>query len=231
MAVTTVVVLAAGAGRRFGAVYPKELHVLRPGVAVIDPLLDALEALPLPEAKVVVVISAAKLALARHLERSRRDTAFVLLPHSDVETGLGSGLLAAAPWCDDTVLICLGDQVYVSDPVVALSEATTRVGNGDPITVVAASTHDPDRLRHEGALTVTDDVVIAAAEKPIQTDGFNACWSALAIRKPMLAPLAHSLREAVTECLIDAPVVWGPDFLNLNEPADVAEAAKAGYLP
>ncbi|MEU6191933.1 NTP transferase domain-containing protein [Nocardia sp. NPDC047038] len=228
---TTVVVLAAGAGRRFGAAYPKELHALRPGVAVIDPLLDALETIPLPEVKVVVVVSAAKFALVRHLERFRGDTAFVLLPPSEVERGLGSGLLAAAPWCDETVLVCLGDQVFVSDPVLALNDAAGRVGNGDPIAVVAAGTRDPERLRREGALTIADDIVIAAAEKPTDTRRFNACWSALAVRKPMLAPLAHGLCAGVTDCLIGAPVVWGPDFLNLNEPADVSAAARAGALP
>ncbi|MGY4102086.1 NTP transferase domain-containing protein [Nocardia sp. R16R-3T] len=228
---TTVVVLAAGAGRRFGAVYPKELHALRPGVAVIDPLFAALERIPLPEVKVVLVVSAEKLALVRHLERLRRHTAFVLLSPSEVDRGLGSGLLAAAPWCDETVLICLGDQVFVSDPVPAFSDAVDRLHNGDPIAVVAAGTGDPQRLRREGALTVTDGIVIAAAEKPTETAGFNACWSALAVRKPMLAPLAHGLCAGVTECLIDAPVVWGPDFVNLNEPADLAAAAKAGVLP
>ena len=227
---TTVVVLAAGAGLRFGAPYPKELHALRPGVAAIDPLFDAIETIPLPEIKVVVVVSTAKFALVNHLERCRRDTAFVLLATADVDRGLGSGLLAAAPWCDDTVLICLGDQVFVSDPVLALSDAVDHLHNGAPIAVVAAGTGDRDRLCREGALRVTDDIVIAAAEKPTEPAGFNACWSALAVRKPMLTPLAHRLCDGATDCLIDAPVVWGPDFLNLNEPTDIQAAAKAGAL-
>lgn len=222
---TTVVVLAAGAGRRFGAAYPKELHALRPGVAVIDPLFDALDTISLPEMKVVVVASPAKLALVSHLERFRRDTAFVLLPPAEVDRGLGSGLLAAAPWCDETVLVCLGDQVFMSDPVRALRDAVERLHHGHQMAVVAAGTGDPQRLRREGALTVSGDIVIAAAEKPAEPTGFNACWSALAVAKPMLAPLAHGLCAGVTECLVDAPVVWGPEFVNLNEPADLATAA------
>lgn len=227
---TTVVVLAAGAGRRFGAAYPKELHALHPGVAVIDPLFDALETIHLPEMKVVVVVSATKLALVSHLQRFRRDTAFVLLPTAEVDRGLGSGLQAAIPWCGETILVCLGDQVFMSDPAPALRDAVEHLHNGDPIAVVAAETGDPQRLRREGALTVSSDIVSAAAEKPTDPTGFNACWSALAVRKPMLAPLAHGLCAGVTECLVDAPVVWGPDFVNLNEPADLVAAAKAGGL-
>ncbi|MFI6367960.1 NTP transferase domain-containing protein [Nocardia sp. NPDC050630] len=230
---TTVVVLAAGTGSRFGAAYPKELHTIRPGVAVIDPLIDALNAIASPKLKVVVVVSADKLALMRHLERSLHDTAFVTLPPSTVERGLGTGLLAAAPWCDDAVLLCLGDQIFLSDPVQSLSCAVGRVQTGDdPITVVAAATSDLDRLRGEGALTVTDDIVRAAVEKPSDPTRFNACWSALAMTKPALTTVAKGLTDGVTECLINAPVVWGPDFVNLNDPADVALAVamRAGAL-
>jgi dTDP-glucose pyrophosphorylase len=224
--VTTVVVLAAGAGSRFGAPYPKELHTLRPGVSVIDPLMEAIDAIAIPQLNVVVVVSVTKLAVVRHLARYSRRMAFVLQRPS-VEAGLSSALLSAQPWCDPDVLICLGDQVYLTDPMPALTDALTRIHDGAPVAVVAAECSDPDRLRRDGALAVTDGIVAAAAEKPSDPAGFNACWSSLAVAGPMLTTLARDLAAGSTYCLVGAPVVWGPRFCNLNEPADAPSAATA----
>ncbi|WP_327141317.1 NTP transferase domain-containing protein [Nocardia sp. NBC_01327] len=214
---TTIVVLAAGTGGRFGSTYPKELHTIAPHTAVIDPLMEAIDALPLPDIKLIVVISPAKLALVAHLERYHRNTSFVL-QRPVVPDGMAAALLSAVPWCDDTTLVCLGDMVYLTDPVLALTEALDLTQAGAPVTVVAAATEDPNRLRVEGALAVTDGIVTAAREKPTNPTGFNATWSALAINKSMLKPVGYGLAEHVTDCFVDAPVVWGPDFVNFNVP-------------
>ncbi|MCX4097764.1 NTP transferase domain-containing protein [Nocardia sp. alder85J] len=226
----TVVVLAGGAGSRFAAPYPKELHALRPGVSVIDPLMHAIGALAEP-VRVVVVVSAAKLGLVGHLARYRRhDTAFVLADNP-AAAGMASGLAAAYPWCDDQVLVCLGDQVYLGDPVPAFTTALATVGDGASIAVIAAACTDPDRLRRDGALTVTDGIVTAAAEKPRDPAGFTACWSAVAVGKPMLPRLAADLATPAPACLMNAAVVWGPAFGNLNEPADARGFATGEVWP
>lgn len=223
--VSTVAVLAGGTGSRFAASYPKELHVLAPGVSVIDPLMTSIMALT-PTTKALVVVSTAKLALISHLHRFRGQCAFVF-QQPQHGSGLPAALRAARPWCDDTVLICLADQVYLSDPGPAFTAALSMIGTGAPMAVVATECADPDRLRHEGALTVTDAAVTAAAEKPHDPTGFNACWSALAMTRTMLSRLADDLDAGHTGCLVGAPVVWGPEFVNINHPADAALATVA----
>ncbi|WP_216916149.1 NTP transferase domain-containing protein [Nocardia noduli] len=220
---TTVVVLAAGAGSRFAAPYSKELHPLAPGVSVIDPLLSAIAAMT-PPPKTLVVVSASKLDLIAHLGHHHDELA-VLFQQPRHGGGLSAALLTAQPWCEETVLVCLADQVYRSDPAPAFTSALSVIGAGAPVVVVAAECADPDRLRVDGALRVDGDVVAASAEKPRDPAGFNACWSALALTRSMLTTVASDLAQGHTDHLRGAPVVWGPQFANINHLADATAAA------
>jgi UTP-glucose-1-phosphate uridylyltransferase len=223
--VTTVVIPAAGTGSRFGAAYPKELHALRPGTAVIDVLMQSICRLDAPDLRVVVVISSGKLDLVRHLEQYSSQLALSFVYQTVGQFGrLPAALTSAEPFCDQTVLVCLADQVYLADPVEVLGQALSRVNSRSSMVVVATPCTDRDRLSAEGALAVDHTelpVVARAAEKPVDTSPFNACWSSFACERVMLREFAVELtRGGETPSLVGAPVLWGPDFINITCPAD-----------
>jgi dTDP-glucose pyrophosphorylase len=222
---TTFLIPAAGRGSRFGAPYAKELHALRRGVTVMDIVMHSLHRLALPELRVVIVISADKLDLVRYLEPYAKQLALSFVYQNDAALReMPAALMSAEPFCDDVVVVYLADQIYLGDPSEALAKALHLVETGAQIVAVATPCTDPQRLTVEGALAVDHaemPSILHASEKPSHTGAFNACWSALVCRRTSLHRLANEIAHGLAiPCLAGAPIVWGPDFVNITTPAD-----------
>lgn len=106
-------VLAAGEGRRFGG--PKQLARIR-SVPVLEHVLRALEGVPAIE-PLVVVLGARADEISDQLEFG----AFEVVVARDWAEGQAASLRAGVSAMDgvDAVLICLGDQPFITSQVIA----------------------------------------------------------------------------------------------------------------
>lgn len=106
-------VLAAGEGRRFGG--PKQLAVIR-GVPVLEHVLMAMQAVPAIDPLVVVLG-----ARASEIRGQMTFGAFDVVVAEDWAEGQSASLRAgiAALRGVDAILICLGDQPFITPQVIA----------------------------------------------------------------------------------------------------------------
>jgi hypothetical protein len=228
-----VVLPCAGAGKRFDAPYPKELHCLAPGTTVLDlalaPFLDL--AATGQRIRLVAVLSAAKLATARYLERFA-DRLTVVMTYQSARHGpdLRGALAAAVPLCvSDTVLV-LPDQFCGWDaahnPVRELVWRLRR----HAWAVLAAPVDDPAVLGAEGALRVElvdgEERVTRAAEKPVDPARYNAVWACVAAAAPAVARLPDVVRgcgaDPRAHPLVGAAAVRVTGYRNVTTPGVAA---------
>lgn len=106
-------VLAAGEGRRFGG--PKQLAKIR-GVAVLEHVLMAMQAVPAIDPLVVVLG-----ARAAEIRTQMEFGAFEIVVAEDWAEGQAASLRTgvAALGAVDAVMICLGDQPFITPQVIA----------------------------------------------------------------------------------------------------------------
>lgn len=106
-------VLAGGEGRRFGG--PKQLAQIR-GVAVLEHVLEAMQAVPAIDPLVVVLG-----ARAAEIQAGMEFGAFEIVVAEDWAEGQAASLRAgvAALGDVDHVMICLGDQPFITPQVIA----------------------------------------------------------------------------------------------------------------
>lgn len=198
-----VVIPCAGAGRRLGLPYPKELLALGPGRTLIDAALDLVPRDR--DVRVVVVVSPEKVELVRYLGRYAGELpiAFVhQLPDLSECTG---AVLSARPWFGDLNVVLLPDELIepateAPQPVASLLDAIAN----EPFAFLAQLESDPDRLRAEGALHVTEAIdgrarVVDLADKPTDPlDRFNAVWTGFAFRREAATAALTVLHHGTT---------------------------------
>ncbi|MFD0267731.1 2-C-methyl-D-erythritol 4-phosphate cytidylyltransferase [Streptomyces sp. NPDC127106] len=220
----SVILPCAGHGTRFGAAYPKELHCLEPGTAVIDRSLEPVLALADrgTAVRVVVVIGPHKTATVRHLHRYRSRLELVFVYQQEDSGRLADAIRAALPLCAGPTLLVLADQVLRGPTAPgSAGELLARLERHD-WAVVAAPLDDPVLLRDEGALRVEEGPdgprVVRAAEKPADPEGFNAAWAAVAVTPERRHLLPALLDRTGPGPLAGAAVVWVEDFGNGTSP-------------
>ncbi|MBP2471452.1 dTDP-glucose pyrophosphorylase [Crossiella equi] len=228
---TTVVLPCAGVGSRFSAAYPKELHSVSPGVAVVDLALES--AVALVEAgrrvRVVVVLGPHKLATAGYLHRyaERFDLVFVYQTERH-GPGLAGAVGAALPLCVGDTVLLLPDQVLRGDEARAAVPAAVSALDGPGWAVVAARAGgDGAALAEEGALLVPEHGpgrVLDAREKPGADAGrFNAAWAVVAVGPEQRHRLADVVRAGADNPLVGAAVVLVPGFDNVTDATRLGE--------
>jgi len=226
--VLTVVVPCAGIGSRFGAVYPKELHAVRPGITLLDlALAPVVELSKLCELQVVIVTSVSKPQILTHMGgySDRFDFACVIQP-GGAPPGLSSAIRAAVTWCSEDALIVLPDQVLEKRIAKVLREMYLELRKGRSA-VLAEPCRASERLRTEGALFVSSQAGVPTVErsweKPRDPSGFNSVWASIAVRRSLLQQLAEEIEQgSAVPSLIGARVFVCKAFLNVNSPLDLA---------
>ncbi|WP_454197133.1 hypothetical protein [Nocardia sp. Marseille-Q1738] len=225
----TAIIPCGGAGTRFGAPYPKELHCLEPGVTVLDrsiePLLDLAAAGV--GVRLVMVVDPGRHATIAHLGGfADRLEVVVVLEAADSPRGAGSAVQRALPMCTGPVLVMMPDQFFdrngADNPV---ARALALLDNGSGVNgnvVLAASIDDPAELRCEGALAVIEDrngpTVAAAAEKPDNPSGFNAVWAAVLCAPQETDSLWRLFDRSVPSPLVGASVVMVGGYQHVTRP-------------
>lgn len=225
----TAIVPCAGAGARFGAPYPKELHCLAPGVTVVDrsfaPLLGLAETGS--DIRVALVVDSDRHATISHIGQlaDRLDIVAVFQPPSSHLAGTAAAVHRALPLCSGPVLIMMPDQYFdlAEDEDNPLERALGLLGEpADRPVVLAAAIDDPAELRVEGALSVVDGgdghFVAAATEKPDDPRGFNAVWAAVLFPSPVVEDVVQLFDPGAPSPLIGAKVVHVNGYRHLTYP-------------
>jgi hypothetical protein len=216
----SVVLPCAGFASRFGAPYSKELHCLAPGVTVLDrslaPVVELAESGLV--VRLVVVFRTHKLDTVSYLARYAGTFQIVFVYQDEsLDGGLDGAIRSALPLTAGPVALVLPD-IVVSDSGSLLTavERTTETG----WSVVAVEERDPAVLRQMGALTVAGEdgvaTVEAAAEKPADPSGFNACWGMIAVTAQEAHKLPDVARKAADSPLPGAVALMVERIVNYN---------------
>jgi hypothetical protein len=216
----SVVLPCAGFGSRFGAPYSKELHCLAPGVTVLDRSLEP--AVELVESgltvRLIVVFRTHKLDTVSYLERYAATFQIVFVYQDEsLDGGLDAAIRSALPLTEGPVALVLPDIVVTgAGSLVTAVERTKETG----WSVVAVEERDPGVLRQMGALTVGEEdgavTVRAAAEKPADPAGFNACWGMIAVTEEEAHRLPDVARREADSPLAGAVALMVESIVNYN---------------
>ncbi|HET6215309.1 MAG TPA: hypothetical protein VFE14_20760 [Micromonosporaceae bacterium] len=224
-----VVLPCAGAGVRFDAPYPKELHCIAAGTTVLDlslaPFLDlAAQGWRL---RLIAVLSTAKLATAGYLARFADRLTVVMTYQSPRHgPGLRGALAAATPLCTSDTVLVLPDQFCTWDPADNPIRSALHGLAQHRWAVLAAPVADPALLAGEGAVRVEAvggaERVTAAAEKPADPAPYNAVWVCVAVTADAVARLPDVVGTATPHPLVGAAVVRVDGYRNVTTPGVAA---------
>lgn len=227
----SVIVPCAGTGSRFGAAYPKELHCVEPGVAVIDlamaPVLGF--ARQGRGVRLVVVLGPHKLATAEYLHRYANEFDEVFVYQAPRHgPGLSGAIRAALPVCVGDVALWLPDQILGGRGADGALHRAVEALAGNEWVVIASMVEEPRVLAQEGALRIDctgcSPTVGDAEDKPMRTERFNAAWAAVVVRRASAGRLVDVLDGSVPSPLVGAAAVVVDSFDNVTRPGgrDVA---------
>ncbi|WP_431971033.1 hypothetical protein [Nocardia sp. bgisy134] len=219
--VVNIVVAAAGKGTRFGARYPKELHLLPTGHAVIDRVLEPwLKAISGEEfsARVIIIGDESRAATLVHVAgRYPIVPVGLCLQGADTQNPNVNVLAAARRWIDRGVVVyLLADQILTADGSV-LVDSVKQVQN-DGIAILAAGI--PPSARHaEGCLELdaANEQVVTHKEKPPADDErFHHAWAALVANANQLDRLVDGFRHQHDNPWRTSRVLHVQGYVNIN---------------
>jgi hypothetical protein len=219
----SIILPCAGVGSRFGAPYPKELHCLAPGVTVLDRSLEP--AVELVErglaVRVVVVFRPHKLDTVRYLARYAETFQLVFVYQDEsFEPALDGAIRSALPMTEGPVALLLPDIVVSGTGSAGVLGAALERTAATGWTAVAVEERDPGTLQQMGALTVAerDGVVTveAAAEKPADPAGYNACWGIVTATEEQAHRLPDVVRKEADNPLTGATALMVERIVNYN---------------
>jgi len=225
-----VVLPCAGAGTRFSAPYPKELHCVAPGITVLDlslaPFLDL--AAGGTQVRLITVVSAAKMATVRYLARFA-DLLTVVVTYQAAQHGqdLRGAVRAALPLCTADTFLVLPDQYccWAAESNPARAALDCLPGSG--WAVLAAPADDPATLTTEGALRIEQadgaERVVAAADKPADPSPYNAAWMCIAATAEEVTRLPDAVAArggGAEHPLVGAAAIRVAGYRNVTTPWD-----------
>ncbi|MFB6815233.1 hypothetical protein ACFCV8_11880 [Streptomyces sp. NPDC056347] len=222
----SVVVPMAGQGSRFGAPYPKELHVVAPHRTVLHCCLEPLTALELTQVRIVCVVGPDRArsmdVIARELGGRGAEVVFTVQNRRRHGPGLGGAVRAGLPYCDGVTALVLPDQIFTTREPDDFAEAMDMARQHGRSALVHPTT-DPEALRADGAVTLDREagVIAACEEKPERDLGrFDGLWVV-----PMVSPGRRELLPLVAtepeRVLTGAPFVEVDAYVNVTRPSDV----------
>lgn len=227
----TFVLPCAGAGRRLGLPFGKELTPIGDGRVLVDATLDLIAPYA-HRSRLVVVSDDRREATVRYLRQRCEDLRLPLaLVHQPAYLVESTGaVLAAQAWFGPGNMVLLPDQVLSEPNPAVVAEALGHIHNGESFCFLAARETDPARLAVDGALRVVDGPparLMDYADKPGLTRAaeFNAVWFAYAFAEHSAEEALRVLHSAtVDRCLpltglgplLHSPVVEVSPFRDLG---------------
>ena len=232
---STIILPCAGAGRRQGWPFSKELTPIGERRVLLDATLDLIAPCA-DRARVVVVVDERREATIRHVRKRCAELsvpwAVVYQPDELVEST--GAVLAARAWFGPTNLVMLPDQVLLSPSGTEVEAALAHIHRGATFCFLAARETDSTRLAEDGALRfdpgATADQppqLVGYADKPghARANEFNAVWFGYAFAGPHADDVLRVLHSAtVDRCLpvdglgplLGSPVVEVGPFVDLG---------------
>jgi|GEM_PF-5248287 len=217
-----VVLPCGGTGERLGLPYPKELHFVLPGKAMIDLTLDRLAPLD-PPPRIVLVVGHGRAPVIRRVRQRYR--ALRVETVKQIHSGFVGAIRSAIDAISATNLLLLPDQAV--DDEGAIGRAFSALERGVPA-IFLAHRRSAAELADEGALRIAEDRVSAIAEKPGPAAAtYDAAWCGLGFRREAALPLLESLEKLYAHGTLDgaewarSPMHWAPvlfvrDFVDLG---------------
>ncbi|MER5741980.1 MULTISPECIES: glycosyltransferase family protein [unclassified Streptomyces] len=222
----SVIIPMAGRGTRFGAPYPKELHVVAAHRTVLHCCLGPLTALGPERLRVVCVVGPDRArsmdVVAEELGGRGADVVFTVQNRRRHGADLGGAVRAGLPYCEGVTALVLPDQIFTTrepgDFAVAMDLAR-RHGRS----ALVHPTTDPGALRADGAVAYDREsgLITACEEKPERDLGrFDGLWVV-----PMAGPDHRELLPSVAtdpaRVLTGAACVEVGSYVNVTRPSDV----------
>lgn len=185
-----VLLPCAGDGRRLDLPYPKEVHFVLPGIAMIDLTLSRLVELQ-PQPYLVVVIKSGKELVLEHVTKRWPD--FEVLPVVQSDPGFIGALRAAESYLSSANLLLLPDQFVLENG--AFEATLNKLESGISSLMLVHYPESSELVADDGAVFVQNGLVTAIAEKPGRdcAERFNAVWCGIGFRGEIAARLIHSL--------------------------------------
>lgn len=211
----TVILPCAGAGKRLGLPFGKELLPLGPGSTPLDETLGLL--LPhAPALRLVVVLRARREATARHIADRAADAGLpVAFTAQHPELGECTGaVLSARPWFARRNLVLLPDQILSSPRPDLITSALDALREA-PFCFLAAREDDPVQISRDGALSISSGTptrLLDYAEHPPLADAgrFNATWFGFGFRRDADEGLSLMHRAVTGGAVTTADVAASP---------------------
>lgn len=215
----TVVLPCAGAGRRLGLPYPKELLAIGSGRLLIDETLDLLRATHAPLDGLVLVVDDPSRPTASYVTSRLADLPICIVRQDVGGTAWTSAVQSATPWLGTKTLVLLPDQVVRTIPGTDPLRWALAALTDHSISFLAHRQRDPARLASDGALQIVDrhgaPTVAGYAERPgVRANQFDSTWVAVALRIPDGLAALYAM---------DRMLATGP-------PVSPVELARAGIL-
>lgn len=220
----SVIVPCAGSASRFSAAYPKELHCMQPGVALIDLALKPLLTLARSGRKIrlIVVISKNRGATIDHLYRYADLLDIVFTFQSSYDSGLIDAIEAASDLCIGVTLLVLPDLHLLGRSIDNRFENLLTLLTKFHCAAIAARESDPQTICQGGALEIADQadmsVIIRAEEKPAAKGSFGAIWGIIGVMAGKHKTLLSIYSRGSDNLLLGAPVLFVEGLSNYNFP-------------
>ncbi|MBQ1026068.1 hypothetical protein [Micromonospora sp. C95] len=224
----TVLLPCAGAGSRFKAPYPKELHCIARGVTALDaalaPVVDLSRNYPV---RLVAVVGPGRESTVERLYPYGEHLDLCITFQNERHGPQIMGALRAAhDLVSERVLIVLPDQYFSWEPGANPLLDCVRALQADEFSVIAAKPGSRP-LTEDGALAVQAGPhgprVTAAAEKPQDPTGFDAAWVVVGLRRSAWDRLPDVFRRTAGSPLVGAPVVFAGGYRHLHVPSSANE--------
>lgn len=237
---TIAVLPCAGAGRRLGLPYPKELLAIGPGRLLIDETLDLLRATEAPLDGVVLVIDDPDRPTVSYVTSQLADLPVCVVRQAVAGREWTSAVLSVTTWLGSRALVLLPDQMVRSLPGTDPLRWALAALTDHPISFLAHRQPDPARLAGDGALRIVDDhgvlTVDGYAERPgTRADRFDSAWVAVALRIPDGLAALEAMHRMLTVRLpvpppelrrvgiLGAPVAYVAQYQDLGTWTNVRE--------
>lgn len=207
----TIILPCAGAGKRLGLPFPKELAPISPGRAVIDSCLDIIDMAPVT--KRIILMDDGRRELTRdYVERRLPDVPVAMVRQHRYAGDMPEAVIRLAPWLDGGAAILMLPDVSYEPKGEPLGQLLGAMIDTDFAMAVART--PAESLRHLGAVDVADDRVRAYEDKPAHPERYNAAWGMIgfqgsigALGMRVVAGCTSKTRGA-KEPVIGAPVIW-----------------------
>jgi MobA-like NTP transferase domain len=232
---STIILPCAGAGRRQGWPFSKELTPIGERRVLLDATLDLIAPCA-DQVRVVVVVDDRREATIRHVRKrcAELSVPWAVVYQPDELAESTGAVLAARAWFGKANLVLLPDQMLLTPRGTEVAAALANIHRGAVFCFLAARETDLTRLAADGALLIEPGAapgqsprLVGYADKPglVRANEFNAVWFGYAFAGHHADDTLRVLHSATVDgclpvggvgSLLGSPVVEVGPFVDLG---------------